>query len=318
MPHDHAHHQARNIAVSRKLIIGTLATLGFVVIQLLVGYLANSLAIISDALHNFTDGLALVLALTAVRLERRPATDEKSYGYHRAGILAAFVNAALLVAFTAYIFIEAVERLRNPATVDEMAMIVIAAAGIALNIAITLSLRREGKEDVNVRGAVVHMFGDTISSAGIIVAAILIRVTGVQQWDAAVAFVIGVLILWSAWGILRETVNLLLEGTPRGIDPEEVTRSLASLEGVQGVHHLHIWAIGPSRPALSCHLMVGDVPVKSTGRLLDRVNEVLERQYRIAHTTIQFEFAGCAEDDPFCVPYSAGTTPRSEASPTGP
>jgi cobalt-zinc-cadmium efflux system protein len=114
-----------------------------------------------------------------------------------------------------------------------------------------------------------------------------------------------VLILWSSWGILRESINLLLEGTPSGIDPDAVTRAIASIDGVQGVHHLHIWAIGPSRPALSCHLMVGDVPVKSTGKLLDRVNELLAHDYHIAHTTIQFEFSNCDVDDPYCVPYTS-------------
>lgn len=303
----HVHHDAHARAVSRKLLLSTIATVAFVVVQLVAGLLANSLAILGDALHNLTDGVALVLALVAVRLARRAPTDVKSFGYHKAGILAAFVNAVLLVAFTIYLFIEAVHRLREPARVDDMMMIIVAAAGIALNVAITFALRREGKDDVNVRSAVVHMFGDTLSSAGIIVAAILIRFTGMQQWDAAVSILIGVLILWSSWDILRETVNLLLEGTPRGIDPDDVSRSLAAIDGVQGVHHLHIWALGPSLPALSCHLMVGDVPVKSTGTLLDRVTQMLEHKYRIAHSTIQFEFATCAADDPYCVPYSASS-----------
>ena len=312
MAHDHDHlHHGHHAAVSRKLTIATVATLLFVVVQLVVGYAANSLAVISDAVHNFTDGIALVLALIAVRLERRPATDEKSYGYHRAGILAAFVNAALLVAFTFYIFVEAVERFRAPAPVNDIAMILVAAGGIALNVAITVSLRREGKEDVNIRGAVAHMLGDTLSSAGIIVAAILIRYTGVQQIDGAVSVLIGILILWSSWDILRESVNLLLEGTPRGIDPDAVARSISAVDGVYGVHHLHIWALGSARPALSCHLMVGDVPVKSTGGLLDQVNAMLLREYRIAHTTIQFEFANCAEDDPYCVPYGVEADRRT-------
>jgi cobalt-zinc-cadmium efflux system protein len=149
------------------------------------------------------------------------------------------------------------------------------------------------------------MLGDAVSSAGIIVAAILIRVTGMQLWDPMVSMLIGVMILWSSWGVLKEALNLLLEGTPTEIDPEAVTKSLGEVEGVFGVHHLHIWALGPSRPALSCHLMVGDVPVRATGSLLDRVNRMLSDRYRIAHTTIQFEFSSCDVADPYCVPYSA-------------
>ena len=304
MGHDHDH-ALHNTIVSRKLIVATAATLLFVVVQVVVGFAANSLALIGDALHNFTDGLALMLALAAIRLERRRPTDEKSYGYHRAGILAAFVNAAILVALTIYLFIEAASRFRSPEPVDSMAMIIVAALGIALNAAITFALRREGRSDVNVRAAVMHMLGDTFSSAGIIVAAILIRVTGARQWDAVISIAIGFLILWSSWGILRETVNLLLEGTPRGIDPDAVARSLGGIAGVYGVHHLHIWALGASRPAMSCHIMVGDVPVKTTRKLLDEVNAVLLHDHRIAHTTIQFEFADCAADDPYCLPYSA-------------
>ncbi len=305
MAHAHHHHDAQSASVSRKLTISAIATVAFVVVQVAVGYFANSLSVLGDAIHNLTDGVALVLALVAVRLARRAPTDEKSYGYHRAGILAAFVNSALLVAFTVFLFIEASERLRTPHPVNDVAMMIVAAGGIALNFAITFALREEGKTDVNVRSAVVHMFGDTISSAGIIVAAILIRVTGALYWDAVVSILIGVLILWSSWEILRETVNLLLEGTPRGIDPDAVARSLAAVEGVNGVHHLHIWALGPSLPALSCHLMVGDVPVRTTSSLLEQITRMLAKEYSIAHATIQFEFAGCDPDDPYCVPYPA-------------
>lgn len=305
MAHTHHHHEAHSAAVSRKLMISAIATVAFVGVQVAVGYFANSLSVLGDAIHNLTDGVALVLALVAVRLARRAPTDEKSYGYHRAGILAAFVNGALLVAFTVFLFIEAAERMRTPHPVNEVAMIIVAAGGIALNLAITFALREEGKTDVNVRSAVVHMFGDTISSAGIIAAAVLIQVTGALYWDAVVSILIGVLILWSSWEILRETVNLLLEGTPRGIDPDAVARSLAAMEGVNGVHHLHIWALGPSLPALSCHLMVGDVPVRTTSSLLDQITRMLEKEYSIAHATIQFEFAGCDPDDPYCVPYPA-------------
>jgi len=299
----HHHHQTRGAAVSRKLLIASIATATFVIVEVVVGIRANSLALIGDALHNVTDTLALLLALFAVRVERRPATSAKSYGWHRAGVLAAFINAGALVAFTIFLFVEAAQRLRAPAGVNSTAMVITAGGALLLNGAITLWLRGEGRHDLNIRGAVLHMLGDAISSAGIIVAALLIRQTGALFWDPAVSIAIGVLILWSSWGILREAINLLLEGTPSGIDPDAVTRAIASLDGVNGVHHLHIWALGASRPALSCHLMVGDIPVRSTGNLLARVNALLEHEYGIAHTTIQFEFASCDADDPYCVPY---------------
>ena len=295
----HAH------VVSRKLVVASIATFIFVLLELAAGLFASSLALIGDALHNFTDTLALLLALFAVRLERRPATAAKSYGYQRAGVIAAFINAGTLVAFTIFIFFEAIQRLRVEHPVNALWMMITAAVAIVLNGAITWSLHAEGRTDLNIRSAVLHMLGDTVSSAGIIAAAILIRVTAMPFWDPLVSMLIGVMILWSSWGILREALNLLLEGTPAGIDPDAVTRSLAAIDGVYGVHHLHIWALGHSRAALSCHLMVGDIAVKTTGTLLDRVNQMLTDTYRIAHTTIQFEFANCDVDDPYCVPYSA-------------
>jgi cobalt-zinc-cadmium efflux system protein len=305
-----SHHHHASHAASRKLLIASIATAMFVVVEIVVGIRANSLALVGDALHNVTDTLALLLALFAVRVERRPATSAKSYGWHRAGVLAAFINAGALAAFTIFLFVEAAQRLRTPASVNSGAMLLTAGAALILNGAITLWLRGEGRHDLNIRGAVVHMLGDAISSAGIIAAALLIRRTGALFWDPAVSIAIGVLILWSSWGILREAINLLLEGTPEGIDPESVTRAVAALDGVDGVHHLHIWALGASRPALSCHLMVGDIPVRSTGNLLARINAMLERDYGIAHTTIQFEFASCDVDDPYCVPY--GENAKSE------
>jgi cobalt-zinc-cadmium efflux system protein len=286
--------------VSRKLLIATIATAVFVVVELIAGLAANSLALIGDALHNFTDTLALLLALFAVRIARRPASPTKTYGYHRAGVLAAFINSGTLVAFTVYLFYEAVHRLRAPSPVDSRSMLIVAAIAFVLNAAITWWLHDEGREDLNVRSAVLHMLGDAASSLGIIVAALLIARDGRPFWDPAVSMLIGVLILWSSWGVLREAVNVLLEGTPAGIDPDEVTRAITAVDGILGVHHLHIWGLGAARRALSAHLIVGDVPLSTTAQLLGRVNALLHDDYGIEHTTIQFEMADCPEEDPFC------------------
>lgn len=296
--HTHAHD---SLTLSRKLTIATAANVLVVIGEIVVGLYAGSLALIGDALHNVTDAGALVIALIAVRLSRRAPTSVKSFGYHRAGILAAFINSGFLVAFSLFIFSEAWSRLKEPHAVETMPMLIAAAVALVVNGSTALSIRQESQHDVNIRGAFLHMIGDAVSSAGIIVAAVLIRATGSTLWDALVSIFIGILILWSSYGVLRESVNLLLEGTPSGIDPMEVTRSLGAIEGIHGVHHLHIWALGPSSPALSCHLMVGDVPVSSTATMLEEVNTMLAHEYRIAHTTIQFEFAECDVNDPFCV-----------------
>lgn len=302
MTHGHHHHRhGHHTPVSRKLSIA--AILNFVVVsgELIVGLLAGSLALIGDALHNLTDTVALVIALVALRLARRPPTSEKSFGYQRAGIVAAFINAGLLMAFTLFILSEAWSRLMSPQPVAPLPMLIAAAVALAVNGATAFSIHRESREDVNIRGAFVHMIGDAVASAGIIVAAVAIRVTGKPQWDAVVSIFIALMILWSSYGVLRESVNLLLEGTPSGIEPQAVYESLARIDGILGVHHLHIWALGPSNPALSCHIMVGDVPIRSTERMLDEIKATLLRDFRISHTTIQFELSTCAEDDPQCV-----------------
>lgn len=300
MSGDHIHLRD-GAAIGRKLLIATIATVLFVGVELGVGVYANSLALVSDAAHNFTDAIALVLALVAVRLERRPATHTKSFGYQRAGVLAAFINAGTLVGFTAYIFLEAWQRFMFPEPVDSFWMLVTAAVALALNSAITAALHHEGKSDLSIRAAVIHMLGDALSSAGIIIGAIVIRVTGYDVIDPIVSVVIGALILWSSWGVLREAVNLLLEGTPSGIDPRSVMHDLSSEDGVLGVHHMHIWALAPSRPALSCHIQLGDVSLKSTGPMLARVSAMLADRHGISHVTIQFEHAGCPVDDPLCI-----------------
>jgi cobalt-zinc-cadmium efflux system protein len=301
MAHAHGPH-THGAAISRKLTIATAANMLVVAGELIVGFWVGSLALIGDALHNLTDAAALIIALTAVTLAQRAPTHQKSFGYQRAGVLAAFINSGLLVAFTIFIFREAWERLQHPVEVGTTAMLLTAVVAVLVNSGTALSIHHESRDDINIRGAFIHMVGDAVSSAGIIVAAILIRVTGTPVWDAVISIFIGCLILWSSYGVLRESMNLLLEGTPSGIDPLEVTRTISDIEGIHGVHHLHIWALGPSSPALSCHLMVGDVPVRNTARILDEVNETLAREFRISHTTIQFELADCPEDDPACFP----------------
>ena len=186
-------------------------------------------------------------------------------------------------------------------------MIGVALVGIVYNFGVTLWLMKEGRKDINVRGAMLHMLGDGISSVGVVIAALLIGWTGTTIWDPLVSILIGGVIFWTSWGILKETVNLLLGGTPQGIDPERVTVDLAADPEVFGVHHLHIWALGPASPALSCHLMMGDVTLRSAGEVLDRVNAMLAERYGIQHTTIQIEAAACAEDDPDCIPCEATT-----------
>ena len=271
-------------------------TVAYIVLLVVAGVRAHSLALLSEAGHNLSDLLALLLSLVAVYLQSRPPSSTKTYGYHRAGVLVALVNAVSLVAVSFFIFYEAFRRLQRPEPVQAAIMMGVAAAGVVMNGVIALLLYRSGGRsggDVNIRSALLHEVGDTLSTAAVIAGGWTILVTGHYWIDSALSFGIGVLILWSGYGIVRETLNILLEGTPRGMKLERVESAIRTIDGVNDVHDLHIWSIGSETHALSCHISIADIPPSVSERILRDVKERLHRDFRIDHTTIQFEHAVC-------------------------
>ena len=268
-----------------------LATIGLVAAELVGGYLGRSIALISDAVHNLTDVPTLVISWLALRWAEKPPTNEKTYGYHRAGILAAFVNALLLALVAAYIFTEAYERLRQPVEVREEIMLWIALVALAINGGITLALVR-GRRDLNLRSILVHNLGDALSNIAILAGALAIRWTGATWVDPAIGMGIGAMVLWSSFGILRESTHILLEGLPRNLKLEDVARALLEIEGVAEVHDVHIWTLGTDRHALSCHVRIPDMHMEESEKILARINERLTHDFGITHTTVQFERAG--------------------------
>jgi cobalt-zinc-cadmium efflux system protein len=288
--HQHAHPGA---GAGRILKWSFVATLAFVVLEFAAGLQAHSLALLSDAGHNLTDALALLLAWFAFYFQAKPADEIKTYGYHRAGILAAFVNALVLVALSVYIFYESYHRFLNPQPVNETTMLVVAGLGLVLNAAIMWGLRHEQKSDLNIRGAFLHMLGDALSSIGIIAGAIAIHYTGWQQIDPVLSVFIGLLIVWTAWDVIRESLNILLEGLPRGMSLGSVYSSIREVEGVIDVHDLHIWSLGSCTHALSCHVLVNDMPPSASDTVLRRLNTILSERFQIDHTTVQFEQVTC-------------------------
>ncbi|MBZ5705357.1 MAG: cation diffusion facilitator family transporter [Acidobacteriia bacterium] len=289
--HVHASHGESN-GPSRVLRISLVVTLAYIVLLVVAGIRAHSLALLSEAGHNLSDFFALLLSLFAVYLQARPPSSTKTYGYHRAGVLAALVNALSLVVVAFLIFYEAFRRLQNPGHVHAGVMIGVAAAGVVMNGVIALLLYRSGR-DVNIRSAFLHEIGDTLSTAAVIAGGWAILVTG-QDWiDSALSVGIGALILWSAFGIVRETLNILLEGTPRGIKLDRVEFVMRSIEGVNDVHDLHVWSIGSESHALSAHITIADIPPSASERILRDVKGKLHQDFRIDHTTIQFEHAVC-------------------------
>lgn len=268
-------------------------TLAFVVVEVIAGMRASSLALLSDAGHNFTDAFALLLAAIGFYFQSRPADQNKTFGYHRAGVLVAFFNALTLLALSAVLFYESYRRVLDPQPVSEITMIVVASIGLLMNLAIVWGLGDHG-HDLNIRAAWLHMLGDAASSAGIIAGAIVIRMTGWLAVDPILSILIGIGILWSAWGIVKDALNILLEGLPKGLALAEVLAHVGQVEGVIDVHDLHIWSLGSEARALSCHVLIEDMPPSSSDTILRQINAVLCDHFAIYHTTIQFEHTRCA------------------------
>ena len=277
---------------TRVLKISLVVTLAYIVLLVVAGFRAHSLALFSEAGHNLSDFLALLLSLVAVYFQSRPANSNKTYGYQRAGVLVALVNAASLVGVSFFIFYEAFNRLQHPEHVHAGIMMWVAAAGVVMNGAIALLLYRAGG-DVNIRSALLHEVGDTLSTAAVIAGGWAILVTGNYWIDSVLSVAIGVLILWSGFGIVRETLNILLEGTPRGMKLEKIAQVICSVEGVNDVHDLHVWSIGSETHALSCHISIADIPTSVSDRILRDVKDRLHHDFHIDHTTIQFEHVVC-------------------------
>jgi cobalt-zinc-cadmium efflux system protein len=295
MGHGHVHAPATGSVLKLSIFI----TLLLVGVEVFFGFRANSLALISDAGHNFTDALALALAAIGYYLQSKPADKIKTYGYHRAGVLAAFVNSITLLLISAYIFYEAWQRLAAPRPVAEDTLMSVAAASLLVNAAIMWGLHRDRAHDLNIRAAWVHMLGDALSSVALIGGGALIYFTGWTRIDPLLSLFIGALIVWSAWDITHESLNILLEGLPRGMRLEDVISAMRGVEGVIDVHDLHIWSLGSSTHALSCHVLIEDMPPSESRAILGRLNEVL-CGFHIHHTTVQFEHQACALSESGC------------------
>ncbi len=262
----------------------------FVAIELAAGFAVNSLALLSDAWHNFTDVLGLGIAWFAVRQIRRPADLGHSFGHHRAGILAALANSVFLGVVAFSLSIEAVHRLRHPPPAGGGVIVGVAAVGVLLNGAVAFALRPTG-HDLNLRSAFLHMVGDALVSFGVVAAGVGMLLTGWDWLDPVTGLLIGAFILAGAWRIVREAVNILMEGTPQHLDVKGVCATIAAVPGVRSLHHLHVWSLGGDLTALSCHVVVQDQSISAGGLLVEQIQRELQDRFRIGHITIQLETA---------------------------
>ncbi len=288
-----------------KIALGVTVTL--VAVEFVTGIFAHSLALISDAWHNLTDVPTLIFSWIALFLEQRPPDPQKTFGYQRAGVLAAFVNALLIVGVALFICYEGYERIVRPVPVAAGTMLVVGLIALVINGGISVALARE-RRDLNLRAVFIHNLGDALSNLGIIAGALLIRRTGQQLIDPLLGFLIAGMILWTALGIIADSVNILLESLPKGMSLENVASAMLGVPGVREVHDVHIWSLGSASHALSCHVRILDMPTSESERIGRRLNEVLASEFGIRHTTIQFEHTHAPGDFHRYMPQPAPST----------
>jgi cobalt-zinc-cadmium efflux system protein len=302
-PHAHAHGGGAvgssgepSAALRRRVLWWALAANGaFMVVEIVGGFVFDSLALLADALHMGTDVVGLGIALVAQALILRPASARHTYGLQRAEVLGALANGVLLVAAAGWIFYEAVERLGQPAEVDGTGVVVVATIGLAVNVGCAIFLRRAQGRSLNMRGAYLHMVLDAAGSVAAIAAGVAVVVADADWVDPLMSILVGLLVLWSTWGLLRDTVQVLLEGTPRGLSVPEVEGALAATPGVSEVHHVHLWDIASDTPALSAHVVLDGEPSLHDAQLRgDAMKMMLQDRFGIGHATLELECHECA------------------------
>src|SRR5215469_2980864 len=307
--HAHGHDHSSGHSHPRQMASGVLAgavvaTLVLVVAELFGGYIGHSISLVSDALHNLSDVPTMLISWIALHWAARPADQERTYGYQRAGILAAFTNGILLILVSLGLFYEAFQRFLHPVAVHESWMIGVSILALAINGGITLALVRS-RRDLNLRSILIHNFGDAISNVAILGGALAIRYTGAQWLDPLLGVVIAALVLWSTKALLQESGNILLEGLPKGIHLESVARSILQVKGIQEVHDIHVWTIGTDMVALSCHARIPDMHMDESERILQAFCAKLEKDFHISHITVQFERAGLPQEVSYIMPQPA-------------
>jgi len=292
---DNRHSEANNLVAkgSQRLKVVLVIVLVIMVAEVIGGILSNSLALLGDAGHMLVDALALGMSLFALKIAKRPATATKTYGYHRVEIMAALANGVTLVLVAVYIFYEAYQRFLNPPVVQTTLMLVVATIGLLANLIGIWLLKGVSRGSLNIKAAFWHVLGDTISSVGVIVAGIIIAITGWGVIDPIIAVFIGVIILWGAVRLVRESVDILLEAVPKHIQMDKVIEAIKNVPGVEDVHDIHIWTITSGMHALSAHLLIEDQTVSRSAEIVKTVNQDLARYFDVRHTTLQIECPSC-------------------------
>ncbi len=300
--HNHSHSHFGDLAskTTKRLALSLSLTAIFVVVEILAGIFGNSLALLTDAAHNFTDVIALGLSWYALRLAAQPANAGKTFGYHRVGILVALINSTTLILIAVGIFYEAWKRFISPPEVDSVILIAVGALAFIINLVTALMVKEGSEHDLNLRSAFLHLMGDVMSTLGAVIAGIVIAFTKWNWLDPLVSVLIGGFILYNAWGILKQTIHILLESTPENIDMTEMVAGIRKLDGVRDIHDLHVWSISENLRMLSAHVVVENISVGEGVTIQQNINDLLAHNYNIQHATLQMECEGCGNGLLFC------------------
>jgi cobalt-zinc-cadmium efflux system protein len=270
-------------------------TISIMLLEFIGGIISGSLALISDAAHMLIDSTSLMIAFLALKISERKPTENKTYGFYRAEILSSFINGVLLAFVAFYIFREAYLRLLNPINILEKPMLIIAIIGLSVNIVSALILFKPSNLSINIKGAFLHVLSDTISSIGVIIGGIMILFTKIYVIDTLIGVGISVLIFNSSYQLLKETINILMEGTPKGLKIKDIINEIIKVKGVKGVHDLHVWSITTNMNALSAHIVLDNIFLEEAGKILHEIREILKNKFNIMHTTLQIECELCPE-----------------------
>ena len=308
--HSHGHSHVPPNVSGGTMGAAVALTLLFVLIEAVSGWLAHSLALLSDAGHNLADAAALGFSWYALWIANKPSHQGMTFGYHRVGVFAALTNAVSLVLIAVFIGWEAIARIRAPEIANGPVMIVVAVAAIIVNLTIGLWLHKGAKDDLNIRSAYLHMAGDAVSALGVVIAGALVATMHLPLADPVVSLLIAGLILYTSYGVLRESATVLLEGTPAGMDMPAVIAAIKSVGGVLDVHDLHVWMVGPGVVACSCHILVAEQSIRDGQQVLRAVVHDIEHRFHITHTTVQVEVEGCDANDMYCRGQRQASQPR--------
>ena len=299
MAHSHKHHahlHSFEDMSEKRLLFSIVLNLGITLAEIIGGIISNSLALLSDSLHNLTDSSSMIVSYSAKRIARKKRTQFHTYGFKRAEILAAALNSIVLLAIAVFLFVEAFKKFFNPSEINGTVMLTVAVIGLLGNLFTAALLFNDAKRSLNVKSTFVHIISDTLSSVFVIIAAILIRNYGWVILDPLFTGIVGIFIFFQSISILKESVHILMQGTPKDIELEKISKEIEKLDFVKNVHHLHVWTTDGHDKYLECHVELFDNDLEKADGYLDKINDLLEKQFHIEHSTIQFENNRCREE----------------------